>query len=80
MRVSYDHPRPSPFEVWAAREGYDTAPAVVPSPIRQYADRSTQEAYEAWQAGAAHVASMVMESDWETEALRDKLKALACSK
>jgi hypothetical protein len=71
---------PSPFEIWAAREGHNTAPAVVPCPLRQYADRDTQRAYEAYQAGAAETARMVTESTLETEALRDKLKALACAK
>jgi hypothetical protein len=44
----------SPFEVWAAREGYNTAPAVSPSDIRIYADRDTQAVYEAWNAGKQH--------------------------
>jgi hypothetical protein len=70
----------SPFEVWAAREGYDTAPAMARCPLRQYADRDTQKAFEAYQAGAAETARMVTESTLETEALRDKLKALACAK
>jgi hypothetical protein len=70
---------PSSFEVWAAREGYDTAPAVVRAADRIYADRQTQTVFDAWKAGAAHVARMVTESDWETEGLRNKLKALAVS-
>jgi hypothetical protein len=45
---------PSAFEVWAAREGYNTAPAVSPSDIRTYADRDTQAAYDAWNAGKQH--------------------------
>ena len=44
---------PSPFELWAAREGYDTAPAVVPTDIRAYADRDTQAVFVAYKAGAA---------------------------
>ena len=71
---------PSAFEVWAAREGYDTAPAVSPCPLRQYADRGTQKAFEVYQAGAADTARMVTESTLETSAFRDKLKALACAK
>jgi len=71
---------PSPFEVWAAREDYDTAPAVVPTDIRTYADRDTQAAFVAYKAGAADTARMVTESTLETEALRGKLKALACAK
>ncbi len=69
----------SRFEVWAQANGYNTAPAVSSSDLRTYADRDTQAAYEAWNAGAAHVARMVTESDWETEALRKKLLALAIS-
>jgi hypothetical protein len=34
------HVIPSPFEVWATRKGYDIAPAVVPLPIRTYAESS----------------------------------------
>jgi hypothetical protein len=68
----------SPFDVWATREGYDTAPAEVPCPLRQYADIVTQKAFEAYQAGAADTARLVTQSTLETEALREKLKALAC--
>jgi hypothetical protein len=64
---------PSPFEVWAAREGYDTAPAVSPCPLRQYADSATQKAFGAYQTGAASTARMVTESTLETEALREKV-------
>jgi hypothetical protein len=71
---------PSAFEVWATSEGYNTAPAVLPCPLRQYADRGTQKAFVAWNAGGSIVAQMVTESTLETEALRDKLKALACNK
>ena len=70
---------PSPFEVWAAREGYDTAPAVVPTDIRTYADRDTQAAYEAYKAGAADTARVVTDSTLETEPLREKLLAIAVS-
>ena len=69
----------SPFEVWAAREGYNTAPAVASSDLRTYADRDTQAAYEAWQAGAAQVARMVTKSTLETESLKEKLLAIAGS-
>ena len=71
---------PSPFEVWAAREGYNITPAVVPTDIRTYADRDTQAAYEAYKAGAADTARMATESTLETEALRERLLAIACSK
>jgi hypothetical protein len=64
---------PSPFEIWAAREGYDTARAVSPCPLRQYADRDAQKAFEAYQAGAASTARMMTESTLETEALREKI-------
>ena len=70
---------PSPFEVWARREGYNIAPAVCPSPIRQYADPDTQKLFEAWTAGARVVARMVTESMLDTEALRAKLLAIAVS-
>jgi hypothetical protein len=70
---------PSPFDLWATREGYNIAPAVSPCPLRQYADRDTQKAFEAYNAGAAHTARMVTESILETEALREKLLALAVS-
>ncbi|WP_263353335.1 hypothetical protein [Acidicapsa acidisoli] len=70
----------SAFELWAAREGYNTAPTVSPCPLRQYADCDTQKAFEAYQGGAADTARMLTESTLETDALRDKLQALACSK
>lgn len=73
------HLAPSPFEVWAAREGYNVAPAVLPCPLRQYADRDTQAAFRAWNGGSANTARMVTESTLETEALREKLKAMAVS-
>jgi hypothetical protein len=52
---------------------------VVPTDIRTYADRDTQAAYEAYKAGAAETARMVTESTLETEALREKLLAIAVS-
>jgi hypothetical protein len=70
---------PSPFELWAVAKGYDTAPAMVPCPLRQYADRDTQKAYERYKAGAANSARMVTQSTLETEALREKLLAIAAS-
>jgi hemoglobin-like flavoprotein len=70
---------PSPFEIWAKREGYDITPAVLPSAIRQYADRETQALFNAWTAAGRVVAQMVTESTLDTEALREKLKAIACS-
>ena len=42
---------PTAFEQWAGTRGYDLAPAVLPAPHRIYADRQTQEAFEAWTAG-----------------------------
>jgi hypothetical protein len=70
---------PTPFDLWAKREGYDTAPAAVPAADRTYADRQTQAVYDAYRAGAAEVARMVTESTLETEVLREKLLALAQS-
>jgi hypothetical protein len=70
---------PSPFELWAHVNGYNTAPAVASSDLRTYADRDTQAAFEAWNAGAAHVARMVTQTTLETEALREKLLAIAVS-
>lgn len=68
---------PSPFEVWAASEGYDTSPAVAPTPDRRYADRQTQEAFDAWDAGCRYVAMIVTESTPETEALIFRIQSLA---
>jgi len=68
---------PCPFEVWAAREGYDTAPAVSPCPLRQYADRETQKAFVAWTAGGRIIAEMVMDCTLDTEALRENLLTIA---
>jgi len=61
---------PTAFEVWARCRGYDIGPAVVPSDIRQYADRETQAAFDAWNAGAQSVARMLTESSIYTEAPR----------
>jgi hypothetical protein len=66
---------PSQSEIWANSRAYDTAPAVVPSDIRQYACKLTQAAYDAWKAGAQSVARMLTESTLETPALREKLIA-----
>jgi hypothetical protein len=67
------------FEDWAKDHGYNTAPAVLPAANRVYADRDTQAAFDAWNAGAASVARMITESTLETEALREKLLKLAGS-
>jgi hypothetical protein len=69
----------SAFELWAVREGYYTAPAVVPCPLRQYADRDTQKAFETYQADSANTARMITRSTLDTEALREKLLATAVS-
>lgn len=53
---------------------------VLPAASRTYADRQTQAAFDAWNGGAGYVATMVAESTLETEALREKIRALACSK
>jgi hypothetical protein len=68
---------PSPFEEWASTHGYDTAPAVSPSDIRQYADPYTQAAFDAWNAGAASVARKLTESTLETDPLRELIRELA---
>jgi hypothetical protein len=49
----------SPFEIWAKSEGYDTAPVVLPTPDRHYADGRTKAVFDAWNAGAKYVAVMV---------------------
>lgn len=67
----------SPFDLWAADNGYDIAPAVSPTPIRIYADRDTQAACNAFQGGARSVAVMITESTEETEALREKIRQIA---
>lgn len=68
---------PSAFELWAYANGYDTAPAVLPAADRLYADRLTQEIYDAWNAGSANTARMLTDSMLETEALRERIQALA---
>jgi len=52
----------SPFDQWAIEHQYDIAPAVLPTEIRAYADRQTQAAFDAWNAGTAHVARIITES------------------
>jgi hypothetical protein len=68
---------PFPFQVWAVREGYDIASALLPAANRTYADRQTQAAFDAFNAGAMSVAVMVTESTIETEALRERIKWFA---
>jgi hypothetical protein len=68
---------PSPFELWAADNQYDIAPAALPAPDRVYADRETQAAFDAWNAGAQNLARMLTESTLETEWLREKILQLA---
>lgn len=68
---------PTPFDVWASSCGYDITPAVSPIPTRIYAERRTQEVYDAYIAGCRDTARMVVESTLETPALREKLLALA---
>jgi hypothetical protein len=70
-------PAPSPFELWAKREGYDIAPAVLPAENRTYADPDTQKLYEAWNGGQRSLARMLTESTLETEALRERIRDLA---
>lgn len=68
---------PSAFEQWATKHQYDVAPAVLPAENRVYADSQTQAAFDAWNAGAAHVARMLTESTLETPALRERIRQLA---
>jgi hypothetical protein len=68
---------PSPFEVWARDNGYDTARAVVPAHDRRYANRDTQAVFDAWDAGCRYVAMILTESTLETEALRERIRMLA---
>jgi hypothetical protein len=68
---------PTAFELFAADRQLDTAPAVFPDSTRIYADMRTQTAFEFWNAGAASLARMLMESALETEALREKIRELA---
>jgi hypothetical protein len=70
---------PFPVELFAADRGYEIAPAVSPIPERIYADRGTQDVFDALNASAASIAMMLTESTLETEALREKLLALAGS-
>ena len=67
---------PTPFEQFASDNQYDLAPAVLPAENRVYADRHTQDAYEAWTAGAQSVARMLTDSTIETEALRERIRRL----
>lgn len=48
-----------------------------PTDIRIYADVRTQNAFDAWQAGASSVARMLTESTVNTPALREKIRELA---
>jgi hypothetical protein len=68
---------PSPFEEWASYYGYDISPAVCPSDIRRYADKLTQDTFDAWNAGTANVARMPKESTFETDRLRELIRNLA---
>jgi hypothetical protein len=68
---------PPPFELWAADNGYDLAPAVMPDALRTYADRHTQEAFNVWNAGVSNLARSITESTLETEPLRERIKHAA---
>jgi hypothetical protein len=57
--------------------GYDIFPAVVPTANRTYADRQTQAAFDAWNAGVQSLARMLTESTLETQALREHIRKLA---
>jgi hypothetical protein len=68
---------PSAFELWAAENQYNIASAVFPVADCVYADRHTQAAFDAWNAGAASGSRMLTESTLETEAFREKIRQLA---
>ena len=70
---------PSAFEQWASSRNYDIAPAVLHAADRVYADRSTQEAFDAWNAGAQSIARVFTDSTFETEAFRERIRKLAGS-
>lgn len=68
---------PSRFEFFAKSHGYNLVPAISPSDIRQYADKLTQEAFDAWKDGACYVATILTESTLETPALIERIGGLA---
>ncbi len=73
---------PSPFEQWALDNGYDITRAVSPCEIRQYADRATQAAYDAFRFGQQSVAAHgdgihAGESGADGEAAADGAKLIA---
>jgi hypothetical protein len=68
---------PTSFEQWASQHGYDLAPAVLPAADRVYADRGTQAAFDAWNAGASSIALMSFDSTFETEAFWEEMRELA---
>ena len=70
---------PSSFDQWASAKGFDISFAVCPDRTRVYADRRTQEAFDAWNAGASSVARMVTESTIETQPLIERMRELADS-
>jgi hypothetical protein len=63
----------SPFQQWAAEQGYDLTPAKPPDEHRIYHALRTQDVYAAWRGGAAYIVRMLTESMLNTEALREKL-------
>jgi len=67
---------PTAFDEWASTRGYNLAPAVLPAPERIYADRQTQEAFDAWSAAVARVARMFANSTIETDAFISRPRGL----
>jgi hypothetical protein len=67
----------STFDRWASDNGYDIAPAVSPTDIRTYADRRTQEVFEAFSAGEASLARMLTDSTLDTKPMRERIRKLA---
>ena len=68
---------PTAFDEWASTRGYNLAPAVLPAPDRIYADRQTQEAFDAWSAAVARGARVFANSTIGTDAFISRLRGLA---
>jgi hypothetical protein len=68
---------PPAFERWASPNGYDISPAVSPTETRTYADRRTQEAFEAFSAGESNLARALTDSTFETEVMRERVYGMA---
>ena len=67
---------PTAFEQWASTQQYDLARVVNPDTKRLYADLRTQDAYDAWIAGAAHIAKGIIGGIIEDEVLTNLMYQL----